>query len=318
MTAQGAQTQAGNPEAGVLSGLKVLDFGRYIAGPYCATLLAEFGADVIRIEKREGSEDRFTAPVSADGMGALFMQIARNKRSMTMNPMNEKARPVLERMVKQADIVVANLPANTMKRMGLDYETLSAINPRIILTTSNSFGTEGEWSGRVGFDGVGQVMAGGVYMTGEQNKPYRAQVPWVDFSTALHCAYGTLIAVMAREKTGRGQVVTGSLLASAITLNNAMLIEQAVTQVNRVPTGNRGQTSAPVDIYQTKDGSVLVQVVGQPLFDRVARLIDEPGWLEDARFATDDLRGQHGEFISARMQQWFQDKTTDQAVTALG
>lgn len=303
---------------GVLSGLKVLDFGRYIAGPYCATLLAEFGADVIRIEKRGGSEDRFTAPVSEDGMGALFMQIARNKRSITMDPMHEQARPVIEEMVRQADIVVANLPARTMKRMGLDYDTLASINPRIILATSNSFGTQGEWSERVGFDGVGQVMAGGVYMTGEENQPYRAQVPWVDFSTALHCAYGTLIAVMAREKTGRGQMVTGSLLASAISLNNAMLIEQAVAQVNRVPTGNRGQTSAPVDIYQTRDGSVLLQVVGQPLFDRVAKLIDEPGWLEDERFATDDLRGQHGEIISARMQQWCGERTTEEALEALG
>jgi crotonobetainyl-CoA:carnitine CoA-transferase CaiB-like acyl-CoA transferase len=303
---------------GVLSGLKVLDFGRYIAGPYCATLLAEFGADVIRIEKREGSEDRFTAPVTPDGMGALFLQIARNKRSMTLNPMHPDAKPVIETMVKEADIVVANLPAKTMKRMGLDYETLSAINPRIILTTSNSFGTKGEWSNRVGFDGVGQVMAGGVYMTGEERQPYRAQVPWVDFTTALHCAYGTLIAVMARQQTGRGQMVTGSLLASAVTLNNAMLIEQAVTQVNRVPTGNRGQTSAPVDIYQTKDGSVLVQVVGQPLFDRVANLIGEPGWLQDERFATDDLRGQHGELISARMQQWCDELTTEQALTKLG
>lgn len=303
---------------GVLSGLKVLDFGRYIAGPYCATLLAEFGADVIRIEKRGGSEDRFTAPVSEDGMGALFMQMARNKRSVTMDPMHDQARPVIEEMVRQADIVVANLPARTMKRMGLDYDSLASINPRIILTTSNSFGTQGEWSERVGFDGVGQVMSGGVYMTGEENQPYRAQVPWVDFTTALHCAYGTLIAVMAREQTGRGQMVTGSLLASAVTLNNAMLIEQAVTQVNRVPTGNRGQTSAPVDIYQTRDGSVLMQVVGQPLFDRVAKLIDEPGWLEDERFATDDLRGQHGEIISARMQQWCSERTTEQALEELG
>lgn len=314
----GTNPSDGNNNGGVLSGLRVLDFGRYIAGPYCATLLAEFGADVIRIEKRGGSEDRFTAPVSEDGMGALFMQMARNKRSITMDPMHEQAKPVMEQMIRQADIVVANLPARTMKRMGLDYETISAINPRIILTTSNSFGTQGDWSERVGFDGVGQVMSGGVYMTGEENQPYRAQVPWVDFSTALHCAYGTLIAVMAREKSGRGQVVTGSLLASAITLNNAMLIEQAVAQVNRVPTGNRGQTSAPVDIYQTSDGSVLMQVVGQPLFDRVANLIDEPGWLEDERFATDDLRGQHGELISARMQQWCGERTTEQALKALG
>lgn len=308
--------QAGQP--GVLAGLTVLDFGRFIAGPYCATMLAEFGADVIRIEKRTGSEDRFPAPVTPDGMGALFMQMGRNKRSMTLNPMHAQARPVIERMIRRADIVVANLPAKTMQRMGLDYESLCAINPRVILTTSNAFGNQGEWSDRVGFDGVGQVMSGGVYMTGEEGSPFRAQVPWVDFSTALHCAYGTLIAVMERQKSGRGQVVSGSLLASALSLNNAMLIEQAMTNVNRIPSGNRGQTSAPTDIFRTKDGAILIQVVGQPLFERVTAVIDEPGWLTDERFANDDLRGQHGKVISERMQIWCSERTTDEALTALG
>src|SRR5260370_7907718 len=119
-------------------------------------------------------------------------------------------------------------------------------------------------------------MSGAVYMTGQANQPYRAQVPWVDFSTALHCAFGTMVALMARKATGKGQVVEGALLATAVTLSNALLIEQAVIRRDRAPTGNRGQTSAPVDLFRTKDGWVLCQVIGHPLFRPWAPLMPHP------------------------------------------
>ncbi len=119
------------------------------------------------------------------------------------------------------------------------------MKPDIILTTVTAYGRGGPYSERVGFDGIGQVMSGAVYMTGTEDQPYRAQVPWVDFGTALHCAFGTMAALMARKATGKGQWVQGALLATAVTFGNALLIEQAVIQANRVPTGNRGQTSAP-------------------------------------------------------------------------
>ncbi|HEV3185859.1 MAG TPA: CoA transferase, partial [Xanthobacteraceae bacterium] len=289
---------------GVLSGIRVLDFGRYIAGPYCAALLAEHGAEVIRIEKREGSEDRFQAPVTATGDGALFMQMNRNKRGMTLDPMRPEGREVVARLVKTADVVVANLPPQTLAAMGLDYASLTAIKPDIILTTVSAYGRGGPYSDRVGFDGVGQVMSGAVYMTGEKDQPYRAQVPWVDFGTALHCAFGTMAALMNRKATGKGQMVEGALLATAVTLGNALLIEQAVKKPDRVPTGNRGQTSAPVDIFRTRDGWILVQVIGDPLFRRWAKLMGEDHWLNDPRFKDDISRGDNGAVVSERMGRW--------------
>jgi len=178
----------------VLQGIRVLDFGRYIAGPYCATLLAEYGAEVIRIEKREGSEDRFVAPVGEGGEGALFLQMNRNKLSLTVDPMCDEGREVVRRLVRTADVVVANLPHQSLVAMGLDDATLRAIKPDLILTTSSAFGSAGPMAKYVGFDGVGQAMSGAVYMTGEPGQPYRAAVNWVDFGTALHCAFGTLAA----------------------------------------------------------------------------------------------------------------------------
>ena len=303
---------------GVLEGVRVLDFGRYIAGPYCATLLAEFGAEVIRVEKRDGSEDRFVAPVGKGGEGALFLQINRNKKCITLDPMKTEGQEVLRRLVARSDVVVANLPPQTLQAMKLDYESLKAIKPDIILTTATAFGGPGPWSDRVGFDGIGQVMSGAVYMTGAGDPPYRAAAPWVDFGTALHCAFGTLAALIERGKSGRGQIVEGALLATALTFTNATLIEQAVIAVNRVPTGNLGQTSAPADIYRTTDGWVLCQVTGQPLFVRWTKLMGEDSWLNDPRFSDDIKRGDNGPLISQRMARWCAERTTQEAVDTLG
>jgi crotonobetainyl-CoA:carnitine CoA-transferase CaiB-like acyl-CoA transferase len=302
----------------LLKGVRVLDFGRYIAGPYCGALLAEYGAEVIRIEKRTGSEDRFTTPVAETGEGALFLQMNRNKRSLTLDPMTPEGREVVKRLVKTADVVIANLPEPTLARMGLDYESLRSVKPDIILTTASAYGGTGPMSKYVGFDGVGQVMSGVVYMTGEEHQPYRAAVAWVDFTTALHCAFGTLIALMERKRSGKGQIVKGSLLGSALTLGNAMLIEQAVLATNRKPTGNRGQTAAPVDLFRTTDGWILCQVIGKPLYERWAKLMGEPEWLTDPRFKDDISRGDNGKAISERMQRWCATRTSAEVVETLG
>ncbi len=296
----------------------MLDFGRYIAGPYCAALLAEYGAEVIRIEKREGSEDRFVAPIGAGGEGSLFLQMNRNKLSLTVDPMTDEGREIVRRLVRTADVAVANLPDPSLVAMGLDYATLSALKPDIIVTTSSAFGSTGPMAQNVGFDGVGQAMSGAVFMTGEPDQPYRAQVNWVDFGTALHCAFGTMAALMERSRSGKGQHVKGSLLGTALTFMNSFLIEQAVIRKDRVPTGNRGQAAAPVNIYRTRDGWLLCQVVGQPLYERWARLMGEPEWLGDPRFANDLSRGENSQTIDERMGRWCAGRSTDEAVAILG
>jgi crotonobetainyl-CoA:carnitine CoA-transferase CaiB-like acyl-CoA transferase len=303
--------------AGVLDGIRVLDFGRYIAGPFCAALLADLGADVIRVEKVRGSEDRFLVPLTEAGDGALFMQVNRNKRGLTLNPMKPDGGEVVRRLVATADIVVANLPDSALMTMGLDYASLAAVKPDIILTSVSAFGAGGPYSDKVGFDGIGQAMSGAMYLSGQPDQPTKSYVPWVDFTTALSATVGTLVAVMARQQTGRGQEVRGSLLASALTIANASLIEQAVNVPNRVATLNRSQVSAPSDTHRTRDGWILVQTIGQPLFERWTTLIGEPQWLEDARFHDDMARGDHGEVISERMAAWCAERTTDAALAAL-
>lgn len=306
----------------VLAGIRVLDFGRYIAGPYCGALLADFGAEVIRIEKREGSEDRWMIPImpgekTTEREGAMFFQMNRNKKGMTLDPMKPEGRAIAERLIRTADVVIANLPPETLTSMGLDYPTLSAINPRIVLTTASAFGHGGPYSNRVGFDGVAQAMSGAVYMTGEPGAPTRAAVPWVDFSTAMLAAYGTLAALMARQQTGRGQQVEGALLATALTVGITTLAEQDALGIDRAPTGNRGQTAAPSDIFQCTDGWIIVLVNGNPLYRRWAKLMGETHWLTDPRFATDELRGDNGAAISERTQAWCDGKSVAEALALL-
>jgi len=302
---------------GVLDGIRVLDFGRYIAGPFCAALLADLGADVIRVEKVRGSEDRFLVPLNEEGDGALFMQVNRNKRGLTLNPMKPAGQEVVRRLAATADVVVANLPDSALVAMGLDYASLAAVKPDIILTSVSAFGAGGPYSEKVGFDGIGQAMSGAMYLSGQPDQPTKSYVPWVDFTTALSATVGTLAAVMARQQTGRGQEVKGSLLASALTIANAALIEQAVTVPDRVATLNRSQVSAPSDTHRTRDGWILVQTIGQPLFERWTTLMGEPQWLEDPRFIDDMARGDHGEVISERMAAWCAERTTEVALAEL-
>ena len=303
--------------AAVLDAIRVLDFGRYIAGPFCAALLADLGADVIRVEKVRGSEDRFVIPLNEAGDGAMFMQVNRNKRGLTLNPMKPDGREVVRRLVATADVVVANLPDSALTAMGLDYRSLAAVRPDVILTSVSAFGAGGPLSGKLGFDGIGQAMSSAMYLSGRPGEPTKSYVPWVDFTTALSATVGTLAALMARQQTGRGQEVKGSLLASALTIANTPLIEQAVNVTDRVATLNRSQVSAPSDTHRTRDGWILVQTIGQPLFERWTTLIGEPHWLEDPRFKDDISRGDHGEVISERMATWCAERTTEAALSAL-
>jgi len=308
--------------SGVLSGIRVLDFGRYIAGPFCGCVLAELGAEVIRIEKVDGSEDRFTTPVG-DGLekegpvGAGFLHLNRGKLGLALEPTTPEGRELVRKLVATADVVIANLPIGTLRAMGIDYDSLKAIKSDIILAMSSTFGEDGPYAQRVGFDGIAQAMSGNMHLSGWEGKPIKSWVPYSDFGTALTTAVAIMAALMHRERTGEGQYVEGTLFATALTYNNASIIEEAVLKPGRVGTGNRGQTSAPADVFKCRDGAILVRVVGQPLFRRWAKLMGEEHWLTDSRFATDIDRGNHNEIISERMQAWCNDKSCAEATRIL-
>lgn len=303
--------------SGVLDGIRVLDFGRYIAGPFCGMLLGDMGAEVIRIDKLAGSEDRYLVPVAETGEGPLFLALNRNKQSLTLNPMKPEGRDVVRKLVETADVVIANLPQPTLEAMGIDYESLKAIKPDIILTTVTAYGNGGPYSERVGFDGVAQALAGATYMGGQPGHPMKSFVPFADFGTATMAAFGTMVALFDREKTGKGQLVEGALTRTVMAFNIALIAEESIKSIDRPAYGNRGYSAGPSDVFKTTDGAVMVQVVGQPLFERWAKLMGEDSWLNDTRFATDMDRGENGELLSARMQMWCKDMNTNEVLDAL-
>ena len=306
------------PRHGVLANVRVLDFGRYVAGPYCATLLGYLGADVIRIERREGGEDRYIAPVAAGGEGGVFFQTACNKKSLTLDPTHPRARDLIARLVRSADIVVANLPPSQMQKMGIDYTTLKAIRPDIILTTQTAFGDTGPYAARGGFDGVGQAMSGAMYMSGVPGAPAKSAAPYVDFGTAVLSAFGTLAALLHRERCGEGQEVRSTLLGTALAVFGSHLAEQGATAINRAGTGNLVQTSAPSSVFKTRDGHLLTHVVGNGLFRRWAKLMgEEQRWTLDPLYRSDQSRGDHSAAIVARMSDWCAERSTVEALAAL-
>ncbi len=251
----------------------MLDYGRFIAAPWCSAILADMGADVIRVEKREGGEDRWVQSVTESGEGGTFLQCNRNKRSLTLDSTTPEGAEITRELVARADVVVANMPAKGMRASGLDYDSLKAVKPDIILASATAYGEGGPYSDRIGFDGTGQVMSGAVYRQGLPDQPIRTVVPYADFGTALTLAIGVMMALYHRQSTGEGQHVEGALLPTALMMSNAFLIERDLLQVDKPRMGNRGTSVAPCDLYEVEDGWVLVQVAGQPMFKRWCRLV---------------------------------------------
>jgi crotonobetainyl-CoA:carnitine CoA-transferase CaiB-like acyl-CoA transferase len=300
-----------------LSGIRVIDFGRFIAGPYCAMLLADMGADVIRVDRRQGSEDRYIAAITESGEGGGFLSLNRNKRNLTLDTSKPESAEIIRRLVKGADVVVANLPNNVLKSMRLDYESLKSTKPDIILARISTFGPDGPYANRVGFDTVAQAMSGAMTLTSFPGAPVRDIVPFEDYGTALHTAFGVMVALYHRQQTGEGQIVDGSLLATGVTYVQGLLAERSVLGIERRQLGNTSFYAAPSDAYQTKDGWIVVSAVGNDMFTRWARLVGREDFIGDPRFAGDQLRADNRDAITQAMNAWLATRTTEQAIAEL-
>jgi crotonobetainyl-CoA:carnitine CoA-transferase CaiB-like acyl-CoA transferase len=303
--------------AGPLEGIRVIDFGRFIAGPYCAMMLADFGAEVIRVERREGAEDRTVGPVTESGEGGLFLTVNRNKRGITLDPAHALAGRIISRLVETADVVIVNLPLDVMRKLRLDYDSLRAIKDDIILVMASAFGPEGPYSGRVGFDGVAQAMSGAMSLTGFPAAPVRSVVSWADYGTALHAAFGAMVALYHRRQTGRGQLIDVSLLATGVTFMTPLLAERGTTGIRRERAGNTGFYTAPSDVYATRDGWVIVPTIGDQMFRRWARLVGREDLIGDPRCSDDITRGNNSGVINDVMIDWCAARTRDEAVAQL-
>ena len=201
--------------------------------------------------------------------------------------------------------------------MGLDYDALRAIKPDIILARVSAFGPDGPYANRLGFDAIAQAMSGAMSLTGFPGTPVRSVVSFEDYGTALHTAFGVMVALYHRARTGEGQIVDGSLLATSVTFMQAFLAERSVTGITREQRGNTGFYSGPADTYRTSDGWIVVQAIGGAMFARWARLVAREDLIGDPRFSTDLLRADHSDTIGAAMNAWLAGKTSAEAIAEL-
>lgn len=301
----------------VLRETLVLDFGKFVAAPSATWLLSNMGAKVVKIEPVGGSPDREPFRISDELDGAGFLQLHSNKRSVCLNHDTPQGRAVLERLVRASDVVVCGAPASTLQRQGIDYEALSKVNPKLIYLNVSAFTSKGPRASDVGFDGIGQVMGGAAYMSGFGDTPTRSFCSWVDVTTGIYSAFAIACALLDRERTGKGRYLETALMLSGYAAMSWLLVEQAATKRNRTRTGNRAQSSGPSDIFRTRDGWIVVQVLGTGMFAKVARLVGHPEWIDDPRFQTDNDRAENGAALSEGVGAWCSGLTTEEALRRL-
>lgn len=289
-----------------LSALRVLDLSRFIAGPFCAMQLGDMGADVVKVEKRgSGDDTRLNQPQIA-GESTYFLSFNRNKRSLELDFRDPADQETLRRLAATADVLIENFRPGTLEKMGCGWETLSAINPRLILVRISGFGEDGPLANRPCFDAIAQAMGGIMNLTGQPDgPPTMAGTFMVDYASALYATIGTLCALEARRQTGRGQVVEASLLETSASLLMSAIPDYRQLGQSMSRMGSRDRYTAPVNSFRCGEGEWIYLSAGtDALFRRFADATGMPHLLEDARFSTADARLANQVAIEEIVQQW--------------
>ena len=303
--------------AGPLAGVRVLDLGRYIACPFCGMLLADLGAEVIRVERSTGAEDRRMGLLSPSGDTYGFVNQNRNKKDISLNfEKNEKAREILKELVKLSDVVIENFSPEAAKGIGITYDNLKAIKPDIIFGHVSAFGPTGPFSHRLGFDQIAKAMSGSMAVSGFPDEPpIREQVPWVDHGTACLTAVGVLAALYHRQMTGQGQMIDTSLLQTAVTYMSPFYGEWESGGHLRQRSGNRGYWSGPADLYKAKDGRwVMLAIISNTIWRRFARFIGREDLATDPRFQEEIERWEHRDITDPVVAEWVASQTAEEVM----
>lgn len=301
-----------------LAGLKVLDLTRVLAGPFATMIMADMGADVIKLEMPVTGDDSREFGPYVEGESAYFMSINRNKRSMTINLKSEESKELFKKMVKEADIVVENYRPGTMEKLGLGYEDLKEINPRIIYAASSGFGHTGPYSKRAAYDAVVQAMGGVMSITGELGgKPTKVGPSVADIIAGLYTAIGILAAVNYRNLTGKGQKVDVAMLDSQVSILENAIARFTATGVNPGPLGNRHPSIIPFEDFETSNGSIMIAAGNDTLFRKLADALGVSELADDERFKTNPKRGENYEAIRPLLAAPFKTKTTEEWIDIL-
>ena len=301
-----------------LKGIRVLDLGQFMAGPMAAMWLADFGADVIKIEHPRGDGFRHWG-LTKDGAPLFWKMLSRNKRCATLNLGSPKGQSLLRELVKKSDVLIENFTPGTMKKWGVDYDNLSSVNPRLIMLSISAYGQDGPYANRPGFGTLAEALSGYAYITGQPGGP--PTLPGfglADGMAGLNGAFGILLALQHRHASGLGQHIDTSLCEPLITLLGPQVVEYDALGVVQERSGSRLPFSAPRNVYLTKDDKWLsMSSSAQSVFERTMHAIGRPDLIKDERFTENRVRGRNVEELDRIIGEWVRRHTVDEAMRIL-
>ncbi|MEU6748569.1 CoA transferase [Spirillospora sp. NPDC046719] len=298
---------------GALGDLRVVEMGQLLAGPFCGQLLGDFGAEVVKIEPPgAGDPMREWGREKPHGMSLWWPILARNKKSVTLNLRTPEGQSLARKIIAQADVLVENFRPGTLERWGLAPADLQRENPRLIITRVTGYGQDGPYAPRAGFGSIGEAMGGIRYVTGDPDKPpSRAGISLGDELAGTFAALGTLVALHARHRTGRGQIVDSALYEAVLALMESLVPEWEIAGYQRERTGSVLPNIAPSNVYPTLDGPVLIAANRDTIWRRLAALMGRPELADDERYATHGARGTNAEELDELIGAWTAGQSSD-------
>ncbi len=303
---------------GLLSGIRILDLTRVMSGPFCTSMLADLGAEVIKIEMPDhGDEARSFGPF-LEGESTYFMLLNRNKKSVTVNLKTSQGRAIIESLIPKCDVLIENFRPGVMARLGLDEPHARALNPSIIYTSISGFGQESPLKDWPAFDLVIQAMSGLMSLTGPKGGPATAVGESVaDVCTGMFAAFGTVAALFERERSGKGGHVDVAMLDSMMAMQLTGLARQLYTDDTPKPAGNRHPVTYPVDSFSTIDGDIVMVCFSDRLFSSLCELMGKPDMAADPRFITNTARNENEDLLRAKIAGWTAALSQDAVIEAL-
>ena len=302
----------------VLDGIRVIDFSQFKAGPTCAQILADMGAEVIRVERPGGNFDRDLPPYAPGGKSFYLSFTCRNKKGITLDLGKQKGKEIFRKLVKRSDVVVESFGPVVNTKLGVDYQSLKEIKHDIIVVAVSAFGQDGPYAKRLGFDSIAQAMSGLMWVTGfpEENKPVRLGVSFTDIATGVYGALGTLLALRYRDKTGKGQLVDMSLLDTAVSFTESIWGEFKIAKQIRPQVGNANVLAAPYDAFKAKDGWVCIGTATPRQWESLCRITGKEDLSDDHRFQTikDRCQPESIRFFTKWLSEWVGNKTVNEVV----
>lgn len=302
-----------------LQGIRVLDVSQVMAGPFACMMLADLGADVIKVEPPEGDQTRSSIGFKMKGPDSMgFLNLNRNKRSVTLDLKSDEGREMFYKLAKTADVIVENYRPGVVQRLRIDYESIKAINPKIVYASISGFGQSGPWASRPGFDLMAQAMSGVMSVTGYKGgKPVKAGVPVADIGCALFAVYGVLSAYIGAQRSGEGQHIDASLFDSIMAFSIWDMSDYWGTGVPPTPLGTSNKMSAPYQAVKARDGYFVMGATNQKLWTRLCEVLDRRDLIDHADYASVALRLKNREAMIEVLEQEFGKRDSAEWVEVL-